>query len=159
MKANCSYQKDEFIRGTASLQGEMGAGVGNDLNRKLVDGHTLVAQGLKQLGIIHVYCVSGKPIRETFAKCGELGIRLIGVRHQQVGVMMAISQNYITGRLSAVSILSAGPAVTNAATGILIARDNCWPVIVLGGRRPWILIPLIHRICEERRESNGSTYN
>ena len=28
------------------------------------------------------------------------------------------------------------PAVTNAATSILVARDNCWPVIVLGGRRP-----------------------
>ena len=79
------------------------------------------------------------PVRlsaKLFAKCGELGIRLIGVRHQQAGVMMAVAQNYTTARLSAVSILSAGPAVTNAATGILIARDNCWPVIVLGGRRP-----------------------
>jgi 2-hydroxyacyl-CoA lyase 1 len=110
--------------------------VGQNLTRKLVDGHTLVAQSLKRLGITHVYCVSGTPIRETFAKCGELGIRLIGVRHQQAGVMMAIAQNYITGRLTAVSILSAGPAVTNAATSILVARDNCWPVIVLGGRRP-----------------------
>ncbi|HEY2917455.1 MAG TPA: thiamine pyrophosphate-binding protein [Candidatus Binatia bacterium] len=104
--------------------------------RKLADGHTLVAQSLRRLGITHVYCVSGTPIRETFAKCGELGIRLIGVRHQQAGVMMAIAQNYVSGRLIAISILSAGPAVTNAATSILVARDNCWPVIVLGGRRP-----------------------
>ncbi len=49
---------------------------------------------------------------------------------------MATAQNYISGRLTAVSILSAGPAVTNAATSILVARDNCWPVVVLGGRRP-----------------------
>jgi len=132
MKASCSHQKGDFIKGMASLQGEMGKG----LDRKLVDGHKLVAQCLKQLGITHVYCVSGTPIRETFARCGELGIRLIGVRHQQAGVMMALAQNYATGRLCAVPILSAGPAVTNAATGILIARDNCWPVIVLGGRRP-----------------------
>src|SRR5262245_56076658 len=106
------------------------------LTQKLVDGHTLVAQSLRRLGITHVYCVSGTPIRETFAKCSELGMRLTGVRHQQAGVMMAIAQNYITGRLVAVSILSAGPAVTNAATSILVARDNCWPVIILGGRRP-----------------------
>jgi 2-hydroxyacyl-CoA lyase 1 len=100
------------------------------------DGHTLVAQTLKSLGITHAYCVSGTPIRETFAKCFDLGIRPIGVRHQQAGVMMAIAQNYISGRLTAVAILSAGPAVTNAATGILVANDNYWPVVVLGGRRP-----------------------
>jgi thiamine pyrophosphate-dependent acetolactate synthase large subunit-like protein len=136
MKTNRSYHKDDLVSRIVSLPESKRTRLANSFTRKLVDGHTLVAQGLKQLGITHVYCVSGTPIRETFAKCGELEIRLIGVRHQQAGVMMAISQNYITGRLSAVSILSAGPAVTNAATGILIARDNCWPVIVLGGRRP-----------------------
>jgi len=100
------------------------------------DGHTLVARTLKSLGVTHAYCVSGTPIRETFAKCFDLGIRPIGVRHQQAGVMMAIAQNYISGRTTAVAILSAGPAVTNAATSILVANDNCWPVVVLGGRRP-----------------------
>lgn len=50
--------------------------------------------------------------------------------------MMATAQNYVAGRLVAIAILSAGPAVTNAVTGVLVARDNCWPVIVLGGRRP-----------------------
>ena len=136
MKEAFPHPKDDLISGIVSLPQEKRARLASRLTRQLVDGHTLVAQGLNQLGITHVYCVSGTPIRETFAKCGELGIRLIGVRHQQAGVMMAVAQNYITGRLSAVSILSAGPAVTNAATGILIARDNCWPVIVLGGRRP-----------------------
>ena len=99
-------------------------------------GHTLVARTLKSLGVTHAYCVCGTPIRETFAKCFDLGIRPIGVRHQQAGVMMAIAQNYISGRVTAVAILSAGPAVTNAATSILVANDNCWPVVILGGRRP-----------------------
>jgi thiamine pyrophosphate-dependent acetolactate synthase large subunit-like protein len=100
------------------------------------DGHTLVAQSLKALGVTHVYCIAGTPIRETFARCAELGIRPIGVRNQQAGVLMATAQNYLQGRLAAVSLLSAGPAVTNAATSILVARDNCWPVVILGGRRP-----------------------
>ena len=120
----------------AALAPEQRTLLGRNLSRKLADGHTLVAQSFKRLGITHVYCVSGTPIRETFARCGESGMRLIGVRHQQAGVMMAIAQNYVSGRLTAVSILSAGPAVTNAATSILVARDNCWPLIVLGGRRP-----------------------
>lgn len=106
------------------------------MKTKARDGHTLVAQTLKALGVTHVYCVAGTPVRETFAKCAELGMRPIGVRHQQAGVMMATAQNYVKGRMTAVSILSAGPAVTNAATSILVAKDNCWPVVVLGGRRP-----------------------
>jgi len=136
MKAGRCHYKDDLASLIVSLPEEKRAQLTSRVTGKLVDGHTLVAQGLKQLGITHVYCVSGTPVRETFAQCGESGIRLIGVRHQQAGVLMAVAQNYITGRLSAVSILSAGPAVTNAATAILVARDNCWPVIVLGGRRP-----------------------
>jgi 2-hydroxyacyl-CoA lyase 1 len=119
----------------AALSEEELTRLGNNLGGRFVDGHTLVAQNLKRLGITHVYCVSGTPIRETLARCGQSGMRPIGVRHQQAGVMMAVAQNYMTGRLTAVSILSAGPAVTNAATSVLVARDNCWPVVVLGGRR------------------------
>ena len=106
------------------------------LKMEAIDGHTLVAHSLKRLGVTHVYCVAGTPVRETFAACSQVGIRPIGVRNQQAGVMMATAQNYVTGRLAGISLLSAGPAVTNAATGILVARDNCWPVVVLGGRRP-----------------------
>ncbi|MGH7887261.1 MAG: thiamine pyrophosphate-binding protein, partial [Candidatus Binatia bacterium] len=100
------------------------------------DGHTLVAQSLKSLGVTHVYCVAGTPIRASFSKCAELGIRPIGVRDQRTGVLMALAQNYVAGRIAAVALFSAGPAITNAATGILVAKDNCWPMVVLGGRRP-----------------------
>jgi len=89
------------------------------------DGHTIVARSLKSLGVTHVYSVAGTPIRETFSKCAELAIRPIGVRHQQAGVMMALAQNYVSGRMAAVALFSAGPAITNAATGILVAKDNC----------------------------------
>jgi 2-hydroxyacyl-CoA lyase 1 len=136
MKDERLQYKGDIVGRIAALPQDKRTLLGQSLKQKLTDGHTLVAQTLKRLGITHVYCVSGTPIRETFAKCGELGIRLIGVRHQQAGVMMAIAQNYTTGRLNAVSILSAGPAVTNAATSILVARDNCWPIIILGGCRP-----------------------
>ncbi len=101
-----------------------------------INGHTLVAHSLKGLGVTHVYCVAGTPVRETFSNCAELGIRPIGVRNQQAGVLMALAQNYVIGRIAAVALFSAGPAITNAATGILVAKDNCWPLVVLGGRRP-----------------------
>jgi hypothetical protein len=71
MKEAFPHPKDDLISGIVSLPQEKRARLASGLTRQLVDGHTLVAQGLKQLGITHVYCVSGTPIRETFARCGE----------------------------------------------------------------------------------------
>jgi thiamine pyrophosphate-dependent acetolactate synthase large subunit-like protein len=105
----------------------------------VTDGHMVIAQCLKALGVTHIYCLSGTPIRETFAYCAKIGIRPIGIHHQQAGIMMATAQNYVAGRVAAVALLSAGPAVTNAATSLLVARDNCWPVVVLGSRRPLLM--------------------
>ena len=39
---------------------------------------------------------------------------------------MAAAQNYIEGRVSAVALVSSGPAITNLATAILVAHDNGW---------------------------------
>src|SRR3990170_4845445 len=127
---------DNIANQLAALSREKRELLEQKLKKEVADGHTLVARALKRLGVTHVYCVSGTPIRETFSICAKLGIRPISVRHQQAGVMMATAQNYLAGRLTAISLLSAGPGVTNAATGILVAKDNCWPVVVLGGRRP-----------------------
>jgi 2-hydroxyacyl-CoA lyase 1 len=73
---------------------------------------------------------------QAFTECAARGIRLIGARHQQSAVLMAASANYLAGRLESVVVVSAGPGVTNALTGVLVARDNGWPIIVIGGRRP-----------------------
>lgn len=99
-----------------------------------MNGHHLLAHTLKNLGVTHVFSISGSPIKETLPACSQVGIRVIGVRHQQAAVLMALAHNYVSGRLTAAVILSAGPAVTNAATGILVAKDNCWPLLVLGGK-------------------------
>lgn len=101
-----------------------------------LQGHALIAARLKALGITHVYGIGGTPVHETCAACVREGIRLVGVHHQQAAAMMAAAHNYVAGRLVAAVILSAGPAVTNATTGVLVAHDNGWPLLVLGGRRP-----------------------
>ncbi|MFH0342283.1 MAG: thiamine pyrophosphate-binding protein [Chromatiales bacterium] len=101
-----------------------------------LNGHDLIARSLRELGVTHVFGISGTPVYETHAACAKAGMRVIGVRHQQAAAMMAAAQNYACGRMVAAVILSAGPAVTNAATGILVAHDNGWPLLVLGGRRP-----------------------
>lgn len=108
-------------------------------NRTRIKGSQLVVQALLASGVTHIYAVSGVPVQETLAAAVEAGIRVIGTRHQQAAVMMAIAHNYTVGRINAVVIVSAGPAVTNVATGLLVARDNAWPVIVLGGRKQGLI--------------------
>ncbi len=103
---------------------------------RTVNGEEVVADCLHRLGITHVYSVSGGPISGILPALARHQIRVVGVHHQQAAVCMAAAQNYVAGRMTAAVIVSAGPAVTNAATGILVAYDNCWPVLVLGGRRP-----------------------
>jgi 2-hydroxyacyl-CoA lyase 1 len=106
------------------------------LRGDVADGHALVARSLRDLGITHVFGISGTPVELTLGAVARLGLRVIGVRHQQAAVLAAAAQNFLAGRLTAVAMVSAGPAVTNTATGVLVARDNGWPVVVLGGRRP-----------------------
>jgi 2-hydroxyacyl-CoA lyase 1 len=106
------------------------------VSSKKSGGHALVADALRHCGVKQVVGITGTPVDQIFPECAARGIRPIGVRHQQTAVLMAATSNYIAGRLDSVVVVSAGPAVTNALTGILVARDNGWPVIVLGGRRP-----------------------
>lgn len=119
-----------------ALPAEARARLKQKLKNKRLSGHSLIAHSLQRLGVTHVYGISGTPVYETHAACASSGMRVIGVRHQQAGAMMAAAQNYLAGRLCAVAILSAGPAITNVVTSVLVARDNGWPLLVLGGRRP-----------------------
>ena len=102
---------------------------------KRLSGSFLVAQALRECGITHIYAVAGQPTEVVLPACSANNIRPIGAYHQTSAVCMALAHNYQAGSLEAVALVSAGPAVSNAITGLLVARDNGWPVIVLGGRR------------------------
>lgn len=101
-----------------------------------IDGHTSTALVLRNLGITRVYGIAGVPIYETLASCVNHGVRVIATRHQQGAGLMAAAQNYLEGRVTAVALVSSGPAVTNLATAMLVARDNGWPLVALGAPRP-----------------------
>jgi len=98
-------------------------------------GHAIVARQLRSNGITHVYGISGTPVDETMAACSQQGIQVIATRHQQTAVQAAAAHNYLAGELKAAVIVSAGPGVSNCATGITVARANHWPLLVIGGRR------------------------
>lgn len=104
-------------------------------SRERCAGHDIVALTLRELGITHVFGIGGVPVDATLGACARAGLRVIGARHQQGAVLMSLAYNYVSGGLHSAVIVSAGPAVTNCATGILVGKDNCWPLLVIGGRR------------------------
>ena len=106
------------------------------LREKKSSGYSLIAEALRLCGVKHVLGISGTPVDRIFPECSARAIKPIGTRHQQAATLMAAAGNYLAGRLESVVVVSAGPAVTNTLTGVLVARDNGWPVIVMGGRRP-----------------------
>ncbi len=110
--------------------------LGRRLHAPRETGYVLLAEALRRCGLKRVLGVSGVPVDEVFAQCARRGIRPIGMRHQQAAALAAAAGNYIAGQLESAVVISAGPAVTNALTGVLTARDNGWPLLVIGGRYP-----------------------
>jgi 2-hydroxyacyl-CoA lyase 1 len=96
-------------------------------------GHDIVARSLHSLGVTHLYAMPGLPTDETIGACVRAGLDTTGARHQQAAVMMAAAHNYVAGRVASVAMVSSGVAVTNALTGLLVAQENCWPVLLLAG--------------------------
>lgn len=109
-----------------------------ELNRQRparISGSELVAMSLVSLGFEWVAGVGGTPVYGIFQACAEHGLRVFGTRSQAGATLMAAASAWVGGRPSGAVVVSAGPAVTNAITGLLVARDNGWPLLVLGGRR------------------------
>lgn len=120
----------------AALSPRQRAVIGRRLKPQTLPGNVLLCQAFQRAGITHIFGVSGSPMRSVFVACAEAGMRICTVHNQQAAVLMAASLNYRAGQLVAAVVLSAGPAVTNSMTGVLVARDNCWPVLIVGGCRP-----------------------
>jgi thiamine pyrophosphate-dependent acetolactate synthase large subunit-like protein len=99
-------------------------------------GHVRVARVLRERGVSIVYGVPGVPVNATFGACALEGLRLIGTRHQQAAVLMAAAHNYVAGRPAAVALVSSGAAASNALTGVVVANENAWPLVVLAGAVP-----------------------
>ena len=97
-------------------------------------GHEVIARSLVRQGITHVFGVPGAPVSETMGTCAAAGLRVIGHRNQEAAVLASAAFNYFGGALRSAVIVSSGPAVTSCTTGLLVATDNRWPVLVIGGR-------------------------
>ena len=98
-------------------------------------GAAVIARLLKARGVRRVYGLCGGHIMPIWMRLDAEGIEIIDVRDERAAVYMAHAQAQLTGELS-VALVTAGPGVTNAMTGIANAHVARVPVLVLSGLPP-----------------------
>jgi acetolactate synthase-1/2/3 large subunit len=95
----------------------------------------LIARFLKSQGIQRVYGLCGGHIMPIWMRLDAHGIQIIDTRDERAAVYMAHAEAELTGRLG-VALVTAGPGVTNAITGIANAHVARASVLVLSGTTP-----------------------
>ncbi len=95
----------------------------------------VIARFLKARGVERVFGLCGGHIMPIWMRVDKEGIRIIDTRDERAAVHMAHAHAEITGSLG-VALITAGPGVTNAMTGIANAHVARAPVLVLSGLPP-----------------------
>ena len=100
-----------------------------------VNGATLMARSLKQQGVDYIFGIVGFPVQGFAADAQKAGITYIGMRNEQAASYAAHAAGYLTGRPQGCLTVS-GPGVIHAFAGLANAKQNCWPMILIGGASP-----------------------
>ena len=95
----------------------------------------VIARFLKARGVQRVYALCGGHIMPLWMRLDAEGIRIVDVRDERAAVYMAHAEAQLTGTLG-VALVTAGPGVTNAMTGIANAHVARASVMVLSGLPP-----------------------
>jgi len=97
-----------------------------------IRGGHLFAKALKQEGVEYVFTLNGGHIYNLYEGCADEGIKIIDFRHEQVAAHAAEGWAKVTGK-PGVAIVTAGPGVTDAVTGVANAFQAPSPMILVGG--------------------------
>lgn len=95
----------------------------------------VIARFLKARGVKRVYALCGGHIMPIWMRLDAEGIRIVDVRDERAAVYMAHAEAQLTGTLG-VALVTAGPGVTNAMTGMANAHVARAPVLILSGTPP-----------------------
>ncbi len=101
----------------------------------MLKGAQLCAKMLKAEGVKHVFTLSGLHVAPIYAACVEEGIKVVDTRHEQAAAHAADAYARLT-RGPGVAIVTAGPGVTDALTGVANAHAASSPMLLLGGAAP-----------------------
>src|SRR3954451_23422341 len=92
----------------------------------------VVARFLKARGVERIFALCGGHVMPLWMRADAEGIRIVDVRDERAAVHMAQAHAEVTGELG-VALVTAGPGVTNAITGIANAHVSRAPVLVISG--------------------------
>ena len=98
-------------------------------------GGRVVAKALKAEDVPFVFTLCGGHVMPIYDGCVDEGIRVIDVRHEQTAAHAADGWARVTGR-PGVAIVTAGPGLTDAVTGVASAHRANIPMLIFGGQGP-----------------------
>jgi acetolactate synthase-1/2/3 large subunit len=109
-----------------------------------INGGEMLVRALEREGVHEIFTLHGGHLDAIFKACLEHNLRVIDTRHEQAAAHMADGWARTTGR-PGVAMVTAGPGVTDAVTGVANAYLDAIPMVLIGGRSPLLddeLLPL-----------------
>ncbi len=100
-----------------------------------IHGGRVVAKALKAEDVAYVFTLCGGHVMPIYDGCIDEGIRVIDVRHEQTAAHAADGWARVTGR-PGVAVVTAGPGLTDAVTGVASAHRANVPLLIFGGQGP-----------------------
>jgi len=100
-----------------------------------IHGGRVVAKALKAEEVPYVFTLCGGHVMPIYDGCIDEGIRVIDVRHEQTAAHAADGWARVTGR-PGVAVVTAGPGLTDAVTGVASAHRANIPMLIFGGQGP-----------------------
>lgn len=98
-------------------------------------GGELIALALRAQGVDTIYTLCGGHIAMIYDGCMKHGLHIIDFRHEQAAAHAADAHARLTRNIG-VAVVTAGPGVTDAVTGVANAYQARSPMILIGGAAP-----------------------
>ena len=99
-----------------------------------LSGAQIIVQSLKVEGVEYVFGYPGGAVIEIYDALFQLNkFKHILVRHEQAAVHAADAYARVSGKVG-VALVTSGPGVTNALTGIATAYSDSIPLVVISGQ-------------------------
>lgn len=97
-----------------------------------MNGGEIIARTLAAHGVSHLFGLGGGHIDTTWSAAPNMGIRVVDMRHEAAAAYAAEGWALATGE-PGVCMVTAGPGLTNALTGLALAQSNGSPLLCIAG--------------------------
>ena len=94
-----------------------------------------MARTLARAGVGHIFTLCGGHILPIYDGCLNESVAVVDMRHEQAAAHAADAYARLTRNIG-VAVVTAGPGVTDAVTGIANAYSARSPVLLIGGAAP-----------------------